>query len=209
MKLITCSVLMIIFCVYAFAQENTDEINEAKNEIMFWAGGSPTSNNLIGTTENARFGIAGVRYARIFKPGKNIALKYTVDAVPVSVLSYPTFRFVPDGTGGFQFERRRESAFGAGVAPLGIQVNFRRQKKVQPFVNSSGGFIYFTKKIPSEFGSKFNFTAELGGGVQFMLRNKKAISVGYKYHHLSNGYRSDDNPGFDSNIFYVGFSLFK
>lgn len=42
-----------------------------------------------------------------------------------------------------------------------------------------------------------------------MLRDKKAVSFGYKYQHLSNGYRADDNPGFDSNIFYVGFSFFK
>lgn len=199
---------LLIFCNFAIAQDDIEETVNAKNEFMIWGGGSPDSTELIGSTKDARFGVVGVRYARVFKPSKDIALKYTVDAIPAAVLSYPTIRFVQNGN-VFTIERDRETAYGLGVAPLGLQVNFRRQKKVQPFVGSSGGFIYFTKRVPSEFGAKFNFTADVGGGVQFMLKDKKAVSVGYKYQHLSNGYRAGDNPGFDSNIFYVGFSVFK
>lgn len=201
--------IIFSFSGFLFAQDNSNEAVNSKNELMIWGGASPDSTELIGVTEDARFGIIGLRYARIFKPSRQIALKYTVDVVPAAVLSYPTFRAVPLGNGAFRIERDRKSRFGWGIAPLGLQINFRRQKKVQPFISSSGGFIYFSKRVPSELGAKFNFTTDLGGGVQFMLRDKKAISVGYKYHHLSNGYRVEDNPGFDSNIFYVGFSFFK
>ncbi len=203
---IICTILF--FSVLSFAQANTNETINAKNEFMIWGGASPTSNKVIGSTKDARFGIVGLRYARIFKPGKTVALKYTIDAIPAAVLSYPTFRFVSIGN-GFGFEKVRKSVYGWGIAPLGLQVNFRREKKFQPFIGSSGGFIYFSKKVPGDFGAKFNFTADLGGGVQYMLRNKKAVTIGYKYHHLSNGNRANDNPGYDSNIFYVGFSFFK
>jgi hypothetical protein len=193
----------------SFAQNTSSEPANAKNEFMIWGGGSPDSNKLIGQTEDARFGIVALRYARIFKPSGKIALKYTIDVVPASVLSYPFFLAVPLGNNTFRIERVRKSVYGWGISPIGLQINFRQQKKFQPFISSSGGFIYFSEKVPSSFGAKFNFTVDLGGGVQFMIRDKKAVTVGYKYHHLSNGYRASDNPGFDSNIFYFGFSFFK
>jgi hypothetical protein len=199
---------ILLFCGIVFSQNTSNQTTDAKNEFMIWGGASPDSNELIGVTKDARFGIVGLRYARIFKPSRQIALKYTVDAIPFAVLSYPTLEIVSfDNT--FRIEQVRKNRYGWGISPLGLQINFRRQKKIQPFIGSSGGFVYFSKRVPSEFGAKFNFTADLGGGVQFMLRDKKAITVGYKYHHLSNGYRADDNPGFDSNLFYVGFSFFK
>ncbi len=210
MRILLLMCLILLVCWNSFAQgSNVSETTEAKNEFMIWGGGSPDSNEVIGSTKDARFGIVGLRYARVFKPSGNIALKYTIDAVPASVLSFPTFRLIPLPDGSFQIERDRKSVYGVGVSPLGLQVNFRRKKKIQPFVGASGGFLYFANKVPSEFGARFNLAADLGGGVQFMLRNKKAITVGYKYHHFSNGYRSDDNPGFDSNLFFVGFSVFR
>ncbi len=180
-----------------------------KNEFQISAGGSLFSGTVIGSTEDARFGSLSLRYARIFKPGRKVALKYTVDVTPVNVLSYNTFRLENQGGNNLVVRRVRENSYGVGVAPLGLQVNFRRREKIQPFVGSSGGFIYFTKRVPNEFGARFNFTADVGGGVQFMLKNKKAVTLGYKYQHLSNGDRGLSNPGFDSNIFYVGYSIFK
>jgi Lipid A 3-O-deacylase (PagL) len=188
----------------ALAQNNED----SKNEFMVWAGGSPDSNEIIGKTKDARLGIIGLRYARIFKPGKNISLKYTVDVIPAAVLSYPSFRFIQVGN-TIRVEEFRRSDYSWGITPIGVQINFRRKKKVQPFVGTSGGFLAFRKKIPDDFGAKFNFTAEVSGGVQVMLKDKKALTFGYKYHHISNGERGIINPGFDSNVFYVGFSVFK
>lgn len=201
--------LLILFNHTISAQDGLNERLKAKNEFSIWGGASPDSNKLIGVTQDARFGIVALRYARIFKPSRQISLKYTVDAIPAAVLSYPTVRFTSLGNGVFGMNKERVSRYGWGIAPLGLQINFRRQKRVQPFIASSGGFIYFSKPVPSAFGARFNFTADLGGGVQFMLRDKKALTVGYKYHHLSNGYRAEDNSGFDSNLFYVGFSVFK
>jgi hypothetical protein len=208
LKLPTFFATILLFCGIVFSQNTSNQTTDAKNEFMLWGGASPDSNELIGVTKDARFGIVGLRYARIFKPSRQVALKYTVDAIPFAVLSYPTLEIVSfDNT--FRIEQVRKNRYGWGISPLGLQINFRRQKNIQPFIGSSGGFVYFSKRVPSEFGAKFNFTADLGGGVQFMLQDKKAITVGYKYHHLSNGYRADDNPGFDSNLFYVGFSFFK
>jgi Lipid A 3-O-deacylase (PagL) len=204
-KIIPILFVTLLFITFSFAQNN----EEAKNEFMVWAGGSPASNDFIGTTKNARLGIIGLRYARIFKPGKQISLKYTIDAIPAAVLSHPDYRFVSLGNNTFRYEEFRRTDYALGITPIGMQINFRRQKKVQPFVGTSGGLLVFKKKIPNDFGAKFNFTADVSGGLQVMLKDKKAVTFGYKYHHLSNGNRAGYNPGFDSNVFYVGFSIFR
>ena len=193
-------------------------LEKGMNEFGVWGGGSFDSPTLIGKEENARFGLAAFRYARVLAAGNGMALKYTVDAVPLAVLSYERFRFVPQATPNvFRLEQDRKTAHAVGLTPIGFQLNFRRRKRAQPFAETSGGFLYFTQPVPDERssvepnrrGAHFNFTADFGGGVQLLTDKRRAYTFGYKYHHLSNGFRAPVNPGFDSNLFYFGFSIFR
>jgi hypothetical protein len=178
-------------------------MERAADEYGVWGGGSFSGPTLIGSTERTRLGLAAFRYARVLARGENMALKYTLDA-PVASLSFPVF----ETTGGLTREVRR-TITGAGLAPVGFQVNFRRRERVQPFAQASGGFLYFGERVPHAGGAQFNFTGDFGGGVQWKTGARRAWTVGYRYHHVSNGYRADANPGFDSNLFYVGFSIFR
>jgi hypothetical protein len=174
------------------------------NEFSVWGGGSFSSPTLIGKTEETRLAILGLRYARVLARGDNLALKYTFDAVPVAFLSYPGG--VPSTTPASE---RRKTITGAGLSPVGFQLNFRRRERIQPFAQASGGFLYFGERVPDERGAQFNFTSDFGGGVQWKTGARRAWTVGYRYQHISNGYRADVNPGFDSNLVYVGFSIFR
>jgi hypothetical protein len=236
MKKIVGSVLLLISCALAASAQSDagDKIAHGRdphaspsspyalekgmNEFGVWGGGSFDSPTLIGSSENARFGLVAFRYARVLATGNGVALKYTVDAVPLALLSYERFRFVPQATPSvFQLVQDRQTAHAVGLTPIGFQLNFRRRKRVQPFAETSGGFLYFTQPVPDERstpepnrrGAHFNFTADFGGGVQVMTGKRRAYTFGYKYHHLSNGFRAPINPGFDSNLFYFGFSIFK
>jgi len=103
----------------------------------------------------------------------------------------------------------QESTFtGVGFSPVGFQLNFGKKQVVQPFIKSSAGFMYFSKRFPDERGVRFNFTLELGGGLEFIIAENLSLTVGYKYHHMSNGEFGQINPGVDSNIFYTGFTIF-
>jgi hypothetical protein len=194
----------------AGAQRGVYGFERAANEYGFWGGGSFSSPTLIGKTEETRLGLFALRYARVVARGDNLALKYTLDAVPFALLSYPLTRFVEaPPPAGFGVLKERRKITGAGLSPVGFQVNFRRRERVQPFAQASGGFLYFGERIPDERGAQFNFTADFGGGVQWKTGARRAWTVGYRYHHVSNGYRADVNPGFDSNVFYAGFSIFR
>lgn len=103
----------------------------------------------------------------------------------------------------------QESTFtGVGFSPVGFQFNFGKKQVVQPFLKSSAGFMYFSKRFPDERGVRFNFTLELGGGLEFIIAENLSLTAGYKYHHMSNGEFGQINPGVDSNIFYTGFTIF-
>jgi hypothetical protein len=185
-------------------------MEKAVNEFGVWGGGSFSAPTLIGKTEETRFGLVAFRYARVLARGDNLLLKYTLDAIPAAVLSFPVTELV-EAPPPFAVVARKErrNVTGAGLSPVGFQLNFRRRERVQPFAQGSGGFLYFGERVPDARGAQFNFTADFGGGVQWKTGARRAWTVGYRYHHVSNGYRADVNPGFDSNLFYVGFSVFR
>jgi hypothetical protein len=214
-------VLLLAACAGAGAQEvarlaETEESpgvpqrgvygkERAANEYGFWGGGSFSSPTVIGTTERVRLGLVAFRYARVVSRGENLALKYTLDAVPVASMSFPSVEAAPGGG----LREVRKTITGAGLSPVGFQLNFRRRERVQPFAQASGGFLYFGERVPDARGAQLNFTGDFGGGVQWKTGARRAWTVGYRYQHVSNGYRADANPGFDSNLFYVGFSIFR
>jgi hypothetical protein len=182
----------------------------AANEFGVWSGGSWDSPTLVGSAEDARLGVLGLRYARVVARGDNLALKYTLDAVPYAVLSYPSaLPGPPPPPPGFAARTARRTITGAGLSPVGFQLNFRRRERLQPFAQASGGFLYFGEPVPLEGGAQVNFTADFGAGLQWKTSARRAWTFGYRHQHISNGYRAVTNPGFDANLFYVGYSIFR
>ena len=167
------------------------------NEFSLWAGGSPDSAVFIGKTPDRSLLLVGLRYGRILAAWDSVSLEYTFDIIPAAVV------FEPE-----RVRRGSSTIYGAGLSPLGLKINFGQQSWIKPFVGASGGFLYFEDEVPVPRSSRFNFTAELGLGVQFFLTPKSAVTIGYKYHHISNAGTARRNPGLDSNVIYAGFSFF-
>lgn len=200
----------LIFLFLAFSVAAQTEAG--KNELSVWGGFSPDSSTIItgtGRTKDARFGLVAVRYARRFNNNNKVNLKYTLDLVPAAILSNPDFRFVQTSPNTFRIDETRRTSYSFGIIPIGLQINFRPRKKVQPFIEGSGGFVYFNKQIPNDLGKNFTFTADVGAGAELILKNARSVTFGYKYFHLSNGNRGVQNPGIDNNLIYVGYTFKK
>jgi hypothetical protein len=173
------------------------------NEFSMWGGFSPNSPNIIGVSQQRTLSTLGLRYSRALKHASFGTLKYTFDAIPLALIRQPV------NHGSWEDYTHRESRYGAGLSPLGIQVNFHSHSRIQPFAEGNVGFLYFTRPTPYTTTTNFNFTFALGGGFQTFTSAHRAVSFGYKYHHLSNAFMTPINPGVDSNVFYVGYSLFR
>ena len=191
---------------------SSEGIQKRWNEFGVWGAISFDSTTLIGKTPNARFGNVGLRYGRVLAASKSVAFEWTIDAVPLAILTNDRFTLVPVTMGEFtvfNVQKTRKSVYAWGISPIGLKFNFRRQHRVQPFASGSGGFLYFREDVPVSGARRFNFTYDFAGGVQIVNSTRRAFTIGYKYQHISNGYRSPINPGVDVQMIYAGFSIFK
>jgi hypothetical protein len=172
-------------------------LTRGTNEFGLWAGGSPNSSEFIGLTEDRNLFLLGLRYGRVLAAWDSISLQYTLDIIPVALM------FEPD-----RVRRGDSTIYGAGLTPLGFKLNFGQQSRIKPFIALSVGFLYFERDVPVPGSSRFNFTPELGLGLQYFLAPKSAITLGYKLQHISNAGISSRNPGVDFHLFYAGYSFF-
>jgi len=178
----------------AIAQEQ----QHAYSEYTYWFNGSFENGHAFSNTVGARNYQLESRYERLIYWKEPFAVRWVFDAVPIALVGDPRT------TNG-----HRSYAYGVGGSPIGAQVNFVHFRRIEPFLTSGGGFLYFNHRM---FGTtqQFNFTAQLGVGVQLFTPNRhSAIDIGYKYHHISNANLANQNPGLDSHMLFVGLSLFR
>jgi hypothetical protein len=105
-----------------------------------------------------------------------------------------------------------ETVYGGGINPLGLKLNFRRQHRFELFGASTAGFLASVQPVPVDIphGTQFNFTFDFQAGFQLFNESRsRAWVLGYKYQHISNGYRHSFNPGVDVNSIFVGYSFFR
>jgi hypothetical protein len=216
MKLFAQVFFSAVLCIFinasAFAQEdNPFLLKRGDNELGFWGGFSPKATTIFGglrddEAEDRKFVIAAFRYGRTLAANDSLALQYTLDAVP---LALATGTIVSRTTIGGVTTFNRETAYGAGVTPLGLQLDFANGSKVHPFVHVNGGLLWFNKSVPIEDAGKLALVGEAGGGVRIFTSEKRAVSLGVRFHHISNGDRAGSNRGLNQFVIYAGFSIFK
>jgi hypothetical protein len=178
-----------------------------KHDFQFLAGYSPASSTWIGSTEDRKFVMAGMTYSYTCWNLRAVDIGYAVGVLPVALLLQPTLQnfrsFTPPTIPA-------HSVYGVGVLPVGFTVHFGRNV-VQPFFETHGGVIASTEPIPINAlnSTGLNFLFDFGAGTRIRLDAHEAISVGYKFLHISNGYTTNFNPGVDNNVIFVGFSILR
>src|SRR5215468_5935594 len=168
----------------------TNAEHSGGNEFTVWVGYSPNSPKLIGVTEDRHLTMAGFGYARVMLASDFVAWKFTIDTVPLILVSQPTFA----GTEIAQPSRApaaatsllgRRTTYGIGLMPVGFQFNFRPRKRIQPVAGINGGFAYFSARdVPVPASSNFNFMFSAGLGLQIFTSESRSMTFGYRFHHI-------------------------
>lgn len=207
MKNLLALVFLLVFVSAALAQSE----EPGKNELMVWGGFAPAVRtfDLDGRTWDSQYGMVGLRYSRRFDNAEWMNIKYTADVVPAAFLHYPDRRIVQTGPNTVAVNRTKETRYAFGGSPFGLQFNFRPKKRVQPFLGLSLGMLLFNKTTPNDLGKRLNFSTEGGAGIEYRLSNKKALTFGYKFYHISNASRGIENPGYDAQLIYFGYTFFS
>jgi hypothetical protein len=103
----------------------------------------------------------------------------------------------------------RQWTIGEGISPVGFQWNFLPRHKTQLFLDGHGGYMYSTQPIPMPDAGSFNFTFDIGAGVEFYRSKKRSLRVEVRAHHISNHNTADDNPGIDNALFQLTYAFGK
>jgi hypothetical protein len=178
-------------------------VSEPRQEFQFFAGYSPVSATLIGTTSDRQFLVAGFGYGYRCWVWPGVSISYSGELMPAAVLLQPGQylpQFVP-----------AHAVYGFGITPLGFTADFGRRHRAYPFLETNEGIIASSEPIPIDVtgATGLNFLIDLGGGIRIKTGERREISLGYKFLHISNGFTSAVNPGVDNNVFYAGFSVLR
>jgi hypothetical protein len=118
-------------------------------------------------------------------------LSYGFDLVPV---------FVTTGT---------QTVYGGGFDAIVLQWTMTGTRRLQPFFEAAGGGVFTTSDVPPGDTSTFNFIPKAGGGVYIYTAERRAIALGLRYWHLSNGNLGDTNPAFNGIQLTIGYHWFR
>lgn len=162
-------------------------------------------------TSDRSIGMINLRWGRVIGTAKRVTYEYQIEVTPIA----PAFKnevvnpaFQNAQTTPNVPPTIRRTTYGFAVSPVGFRFLFLPKKRLKPFIAMHAGFIFFNDDLPLPNASAFNFAGDFGGGLQYQIRRNKAISFGYKYFHISNISLGETNPGYNANVFYVGYSFF-
>ncbi len=161
------------------------------NEFQIWTGGG---HSVSGGTRDTSVWNAGVRYGWILtRPHGPAFLKgrfeYVLDAVPAFVVL-----------------QKYNTAYGAGVSPLGLKWDFAARGRVEPYLELNGGTLFTNHEVPTGTSS-VNFTDAAAFGLH-LLGDKWAWTLEARYMHISNAGLSSPNPGVNTVQVRLGIGKF-
>jgi hypothetical protein len=177
-----------------------------RHEIGAWWGTSFMSGHVWGYQGDVKYMPVDLRYSyEVYRHHESWTMRYSPEMTVLAMIDWATPTPAPAGN---RYNQRKR-VYGSGLSPVGFQWDFAPLRRVQPFFSGDGGFIYFSDRVLSPQGSKFMYTIDYGAGLNIFHHKNQAITIGYRYQHLSNANISHHNPGTDANTFYVGISRFR
>jgi len=162
-------------------------------------------------TSGRSFGMINLRWGRVIGTAKHVTFEYQAEITPVSIafnneVENPAYK--DEQTTPNVPKTIRRTTYGKGFSPVGFRFIFLPKRRLKPFAAAHAGFMFFNKPVPQPDTLDYDFTGDFGGGVMYQIKRNQAITLGYKYFHISNMNIGETNPGYNANVFYAGYSFF-
>ena len=162
-------------------------------------------------TSGRSFGLVELRWGRVVGTKRGVTYEYQAGVAPVALAfknevenpAYQSASATPNVS-----PTERETTRGFAFSPVGFRFIFLPNRRLKPFAAAHAGFVFFKNPVPVPHSLTYDFTGDFGGGFMYQFEKNKAINFGYKYYHISNMNIGATNPGYNANVFYVGYSFF-
>ena len=182
-------------------------------QLLGWEGGVLAEEKLrAGTKELSLAG--GFSFSHNVPDTRNLETVRGFDA-----LSHVGYVLTDEAGGGFirgNFELLAEptlihldaskSATIGGLAVLGRWV-FAGGAVVRPYLEAGVGVLGGRTEL-RQTTCDVNFILQGGPGLMLFVSEQTALTIGYRFQHLSNGSKCAQNLGLNSSLFIVGVSYF-
>jgi opacity protein-like surface antigen len=99
-----------------------------------------------------------------------------------------------------------DSGFELGITPM-LKISYPLFPRVLIFVEGGAGLITESFDSPA-VAHAFNFTPQVGAGLDISLRPNWALSLAYRFRHSSNAGLYKENPAFNVNFVHVGLTYY-
>lgn len=116
------------------------------------------------------------------------------------------FEILLEPVGAHFFEPFSASLAGGSLV---VKYNFTSFGRWMPYWDAGAGMVWtdLAPRIPEQ-STPFEFILETGPGVQYFVTQHSALSLGVRFHHISNGGIGDRNTGINAVLGLVGFSVY-
>lgn len=101
----------------------------------------------------------------------------------------------------------RRTVYGAGAAPIGLELRLGVARPLALLVRGSAGVVYFARPVPDPAERQLNFTLDASAAAEVRVAPRLRLAVGYRFNHLSNAGRGQINPGMNSRMLELGVVL--
>ena len=201
----------------AQADSQQSSARESVTSLSVWTGVAWQTPLIWGATERRDMFLASLRYRRRLTDRKNVVIAYTIDLLPLMVIATSPYRRQgpppplcdplqgPCPAGGVPVVDGVNHVAGVGIAPLGVEAAWPGRRRTQILSGTTVGVATFSRAVPVEGARKLNVTITVSGGVRRDFGGVGVLTVGYKFHHLSNA-GTAWNPGLDTSVWYVGWT---
>lgn len=193
-------------------------LQRGEKEFTWEMGVSPFNpSNFAGPKEYDVYGrhlyLTNFRLGRVIGTKGFVTYEYFFSATPLAIFTKNEVKnpkYISSQETPNVAPTIRQTTVGFGIQPVNFKFIFYPDKRLKPFAQVGAGILFTTKAVPVPVSKPFNFTGEFGGGFQYFATRRKAVTFGYKYFHISNGNIGGkiNNPGFNANVFYIGYSFF-
>lgn len=176
---------------------DTDEhlrsgLKKGMKEVDFWIGAGP-GMKVFGSEQAHDMVLTGINYGWIL-----------LDRTAGDKWYQGNWELLLELLGGAQFEPQNRHIIGA--SPL-ARYNFTGNERLRPFLNVGAG-IAETDIGEPDLSTRFEFILQAGGGVHYFLTSNKALTLQYRFLHLSNAGIDSPNLGVNTSLFTIGISCF-
>ena len=200
MKIPLKACLSLILASILCYTNSTAQTKLSDRFVSFTAAYSPQSMFFLGKTPDSQTYNSYIGLGKKINPGFTSLSTYrTIGIIPFIQYHYPKR----------DDSNRMDVVTGFGISPLGYQ--FLKPINQENFLNFGikSGIMFMEKFFPTDKARRLNYTFDLSFSLQRFVLPKTSVSLGYKFHHISNAQTGKHNPGVDSNFIFITLKRFS